>query len=82
MKYHDDSTEASDSLSLTLDEEKLKFLMPELFTPIRNLKHRLRSLGFHSYREQLSEHIAFGDSQGAIFSLKEPGKNPISLPTV
>lgn len=72
MKYHDDSTTASDSIYLTLDETKLKFLMPELFTPIRKLKHRMRSLGFHSYREQLTEHIAFGDSQGAIVASIEP----------
>ncbi len=72
MKYHDESTFATDSLSIELDLKKLDFLFPEIFTPFQKLKYRLRRLGMTSYIEQISEHIKFGDSQGAIVVSTEP----------
>lgn len=72
MKYHDPTTTASDSIQITLDLKKLKFLMPEIFALSQRIKYWLRKYGFDSYIEHISEHISFGDSQGAIVASTSP----------
>lgn len=66
MKYHDETTFATDALGIDLDVCKLKFLIPELFTPFQKLKYKLKNWRFSSHIEQVAEHIKLGDSQGAI----------------
>ncbi|MEM7370255.1 MAG: hypothetical protein AAF587_16725 [Bacteroidota bacterium] len=72
MKYHDPTTSASDSIQIGLDLKKLKFLMPEIFSLSQRIKYWLRRFGFSSYIEQISEHISFGDSQGAVVVSTSP----------
>ena len=72
MKYHNDQSFATDSIKIELDIEKLRFLNPELFTLFQRLKYNLRDWGFDSDIEMISEHISFGDSQGAIVAQTDP----------
>ena len=71
-KYHDDSTFATDSIGVELNLDKLKFLMPEIFSPIQKLKYKLKKWGLSSYIERIWEHIKLGDSQGAIVVKTNP----------
>lgn len=71
-KYHNDSSFASDSIDIELDIDKLRFLMPEIFSPVQRLRYRLRNWGLTSYIERIAEHIGFGDSQGAIVVKTNP----------
>jgi len=71
-KYHDDSTFATGSIGVELDLDKLKFLMPEIFSPIQKLKYKLKSWGLTSYIDRIAEHIKLGDSQGAIVVKSNP----------
>src|SRR5690606_18924832 len=72
MKYHDNNTIASDPIGIELDISKLKFLFPELCSPMQMIKYRLRKHGFKSRIEQLAEHIKFGDSMGAVVVKTSP----------
>lgn len=71
-KYHNDSTFATDSIGIELNVSKLKFLIPEIFSPIQKLKYKLKSWGLTSYIERIAEHIKLGDSQGAIVVKTNP----------
>ena len=65
-EYHDQKTYATDAINIDLDFEKLKFLMPDLFTIIGRLKYKFQHLGLDSYIGRIEEHIRLGDSQGAL----------------
>lgn len=72
MKYHDNSSFASDSIGIDLDLKKLKFLMPEIFGPIQKIKYKLKNWGFLTHIEVISEHVKYGDSQGALVVKTDP----------
>lgn len=65
-EYYDQKTYATDAINIDLDFEKLKFLMPDLFTIIGRLKYKFQHLGLDSYIGRIEKHIRLGDSQGAL----------------
>ena len=72
MKYHDNTSFASDSIGIDIDLKKLKFLIPEIFSPIQQIKYKFKNLGFSTHIEVISEHVKYGDSQGAIVVKTDP----------
>lgn len=72
MKYHDNSSFASDSIGIDIDLKKLKFLIPEIVGPIQKIKYKLKKWGFSTHIEVISEHVKYGDSQGAIVVKTNP----------
>lgn len=72
MKYLDGNTFASDPVRITIDVERLRFLMPELFGIVQRIKHAFRKWGTSSYIDYLNEHVGYGDSQGAVVMQTSP----------
>jgi hypothetical protein len=72
MKYHDNTSFASDSIGIDIDLKKLKFLIPEIFSPIQEIKYKFKKWGFSTHIEVISEHVKYGDSQGAIVVKTNP----------
>ena len=72
MKYHDNTSFASDSIGIDIDLKKLKFLIPEIFSFIQEIKYKFKKWGFLTHIEVISEHVKYGDSQGAIVVKTNP----------
>lgn len=66
MKYHDNTTFASDSIGIEINLKKLQFLLPEIFSLTERIKYRFKHWGFLTNIEVIAEHVKYGDSQGAI----------------
>jgi hypothetical protein len=60
-KHHDDTTAASDPGGVTLSDQKLRLLHPELFG-LRSIFHK----NARHYREVIAEHMLLGDSRAAV----------------
>jgi len=72
MRYVDPNTQASDPGGIELDKGKLKLLMPELFDPFEKIMYLLRHWEYAEYIAMISDHIKYGDSQGAIVVSTSP----------
>jgi hypothetical protein len=75
-EFHNDSTAASDPGKLTLSEQKLRWLQPELFG-IRGLFVRYpcnkgKSLNGSGFLKMLKEHMQCGDSRAAVVARLDP----------
>jgi len=72
MKYFNKATFASDPGNFELSIKKTRFLIPEIFSISERIRYLFRKLGMKSLIEALSEHLKYGDSQGAIVVSTEP----------
>ncbi|GFZ30041.1 hypothetical protein CSC2_05670 [Clostridium zeae] len=73
MKTLDSSTQASSPGSLSLSNEKLKELRPELYgLKGKWLEYREKKSAGYSQIEQIREHIFYGDSQPAVVLSVDP----------